>query len=136
MSLLADAIVRAGSEVTWWSCAFDHTHKRVVTPRGMRYSVGPHYEIILTAAAGYERNVSVRLLLFNFDTSRQIARLAAREPVPDLILTSYPPIEVVSEIAAYGRRHSIPTIADIRDLWPDISLEAAPAAARPIARHL
>ncbi|MBV8193142.1 MAG: glycosyltransferase [Alphaproteobacteria bacterium] len=134
MSLLADAIVCAGGDVTWWSCAFDHTHKRVVTPRGMRYRVGPRYEIILSGAAGYQRNVSARRLMFNFRTSRQIARLAAREPKPDLILTSYPPIEVVSEVAAYGRRHAIPTIADIRDLWPDIWLDAAPAAARPIAK--
>jgi glycosyltransferase involved in cell wall biosynthesis len=136
MSLLADAIVRAGGEVTWWSTAFDHTHKRVVAPRGMRYKVGPRYEVILTAASGYKRNVSMRRLIFNFRTSRRIARLAALEPKPDLILTSYPPIEVVSEIAAYGRRHSIPTIADIRDLWPDIWLDAAPDAARPIARLL
>jgi glycosyltransferase involved in cell wall biosynthesis len=136
MSLLADEIVRTGGEVTWWSTSFDHTHKRVVTPRGMRYRVGPRYEIILTAAAGYKRNVSARRLIFNFRTSRQIARLAALEPKPDLILTSYPPIEVVSAVAAYGRRHSIPTIADIRDLWPDIWLDAAPAAARPIAKLL
>jgi len=136
MSLLADAIVRAGGEVTWWSTAFDHTHKRVVTPRGMKYRVAPRYEVILTKAAGYKRNVSVRRLIFNFRTSRQIAELAALEPKPDLILTSYPPIEVVSQVAAYGRRHSIPTIADIRDLWPDIWLDAAPAAARPIAKLL
>ena len=136
MSLLSDAIVRAGGEVTWWGTAFDHTQKRVVTPRGIRYKVGPRYEVILTAAAGYKRNVSVRRLIFNSRTSRHIARLAALEPKPDLILTSYPPIEVVSEVAAYGRRHSIPTIADIRDLWPDIWLDAAPAAARPIAKLL
>lgn len=136
MSLLADAIVRGGGEVTWWSTAFDHTQKRVVTPRGMRYRVEPHYEVILTAAAGYERNVSVNRLIFNFRTSRQIAKLAALEPKPDLILTSYPPIEVVSQIAAYGQRHSIPTIADIRDLWPDIWLDAAPTAARPMAKLL
>ena len=43
---------------------------------------------------------------------------------------------MVSEVAAYGRRHSIPTIADIRDLWPDIWLDAAPAAAKPIAKLL
>ena len=102
----------------------------------MRYRVGPRYEVILTTAAGYGRNVSVRRLIFNFRTSRQIARLAALEPKPDLILTSYPPIEVVSEVADYGRRHSIPTIADIRDLWPDIWLDAAPVAARPIAKLL
>ena len=136
MSLLADAIVRGGGEVTWWSTAFDHTHKRFVTPRGMRYKVGPRYEVILSAAPGYKRNVSVRRLIFNFRTSRRIAQLAALEPKPDLILTSYPPIEVVSEVAAYGRRHSIPTIADIRDLWPDIWLDAAPAAAKPIAKLL
>jgi hypothetical protein len=50
MSPLVDAIVR--EEVTWWSTAFDHTHKRVVTPRGMRYRVR-RYEVIFTAAAGY-----------------------------------------------------------------------------------
>jgi glycosyltransferase involved in cell wall biosynthesis len=134
MSLVADAIVRAGGEVTWWSCAFDHAHKRVVIPRGTRYRVEPRYEIILTTAAGYKRNVSPRRLIFNFRTSRQISWLAEFEPKPDLILTSYPPIEVVSKVAAYGRRHSIPTIADIRDLWPDIWLDAAPAPARPIAK--
>ncbi|WIM13727.1 glycosyltransferase [Enhydrobacter sp.] len=136
MSLLADEIVRAGGEVTWWSTAFDHTRKRIVTPRGVRYSVGPRYEIILTTAAGYKHNVSPRRLIFNFRTSRQIFRLAALEPKPDLILTSYPPIEVVSEVAAYGRRHSVPTIADIRDLWPDIWLDAAPAATRSVAKLL
>ena len=50
MGLLADAIVCAGGE-SWWSSAFDHTHKRVVTPRGTRYRVGPRYEVIPTAAA-------------------------------------------------------------------------------------
>jgi glycosyltransferase involved in cell wall biosynthesis len=74
--------------------------------------------------------------MFNFRTSREFARLAALEPKPDLILTSYPPIEVVSEVAAYGRRHSIPTIADIRDLWPDIWLDAAPAGTGAIAKLL
>ena len=136
MSLLADAIVRAGGEVTWWSSAFDHTHKRAVTPRGMRYRVGPRYEVILTAAAGYKHNVSARRLSFNFHTARQFARLAALEPKPDVILTSYPPIEVVSEVAAYGRRHLVPSIADIRDLRPDIWLDAAPARARSIAKLL
>jgi hypothetical protein len=28
--------------------------------------VGPRYEVILTTAAGYGRNVSVRRLIFNF----------------------------------------------------------------------
>jgi glycosyltransferase involved in cell wall biosynthesis len=136
MSLLAESIVRAGAEVTWWSSAFDHTQKRIVTPRGLRYRVEPGYEVILVTSTGYEHNVSVRRLIFNFRTSRQIARLALLEPKPDLILTSYPPIEVVSQVAAYGRRNSIPTIADIRDLWPDIWLDAAPSAARPIAKLL
>src|SRR5262249_17820310 len=103
---------------------------------GMRYKVEPRYEVILTGAAGYERNVSLRRLIFNFHTSRQFARLAALEPKPHLVLTSYPPIELVSEIAAYGRHHSIPTIADILDLWPDIWLGAAPAAARATAKLL
>lgn len=136
MSLLANAIEKAGADVTWWSSAFDHTHKRMVTPRGMRYRTGPGHEVILTGAPGYARNVSVQRLVFNFRTAREFARRAAAEPRPDLILTSYPPIELVSQIAAYGKQHGIPTIADIRDLWPDVWPDAAPAAVRPLARLL
>jgi glycosyltransferase involved in cell wall biosynthesis len=136
MGLLADAIVRSGGEVTWWSSTFDHKHKRAVAPNGTRYGSVPGCNVILTSAPGYRRNVSVRRLLFNLQTSRQIARLAKLEPKPDLILASYPLIEVVSEIAAYGRWQSIPTIADVRDLWPDIWLDAAPKEVRPIAKLL
>lgn len=134
MSLLAEAIEKAGGDVVWWSSAFDHTQKRIVTPRGTRYRIGSHQEVILTNAPGYARNVSVQRLVFNFRTAREFAQRAVGEPKPDLILTSYPPIELVSKIATYGNRNGIPTIADIRDLWPDVWLDAAPAVARPLAK--
>lgn len=134
MGLLAEALVRRGNHVVWWGSSFDHAHKAHVTPAGLRYRVNANFDVILTEAAGYARNISVQRLAFNRATAREFSRLASREVVPDVILTSYPPIELVSTIAGFGQAHGVPTIADVRDLWPDVWLEAAPKIARPLAR--
>ncbi len=136
MDLLAEEICARGGRVTWWSTTFDHRRKRDVTPRGDRYEIRPRYEVILTHAAGYKRNISIDRLRFNRATAREFASRAVSEPQPDLILSSYPTIELVSAVGAYGRARGIPTVADVRDLWPDIWVDVAPSVLRPFARAL
>src|SRR5450432_4191513 len=34
----------------------------------------------------------------------------------------------------YGRRNSVPTVIDLRDMWPDILADVAPRVLRPVAR--
>jgi len=60
---------------------------------------------------------------------------APREPKPDIIVASWPTIELGREAVAYGRAAGVPVVLDVRDLWPDIFVELAPAWARSLASH-
>ena len=55
-------------------------------------------------------------------------------PRPDLILCSYPTIELSVEAVRYGRTHGIPVVLDVRDLWPDIVLDLLPTILRSPGR--
>jgi glycosyltransferase involved in cell wall biosynthesis len=136
MDLLANELWNRGAHLTWWSVAFEHKSKRLSMPKGYRYLEKPGYEVILTQASGYRRNISVGRLRFNRRTADEFVRLASREPPPDLILTSYPTIELVGAIGRFSKRHGIPAVADVRDLWPDIWVDAAPSRLRRPATML
>jgi glycosyltransferase involved in cell wall biosynthesis len=136
MDMLAEQILARGGRVTWWSTTFDHRRKKHVTPLGDRFEVRKGFEVVLTHAAGYKRNISAARIRFNRATAYEFSERVRSETPPDIILSSYPTIELVGAIGRYGRTNGIPTVADIRDLWPDIWLDAAPGPLRPTARLL
>ena len=45
-----------------------------------------------------------------------------------------PPIELTAVVVAYARRREIPVAVDVRDIWPDVWLDAAPPVLRPLVR--
>ena len=92
----------------------------------MRYSARPGYEIVLMKGYSYQRNISFQRLLFNYSMEREFRRLTKTEQPPDVILAAYPPIELAAAAGRYGHEHGVPTIGDVRDLWPDIWAEAVP----------
>ena len=47
------------------------------------------------------------------------ASLRAR---PDVILASSPPLPVAAAAAVLGRRHRVPWVMDVRDLWPEAAI--------------
>lgn len=56
-----------------------------------------------------------------------------REEVrPDVIIVSMPTLELASRAVGYGRKHNIPVLVDLRDLWPDIFVDALPKFVRPL----
>ena len=136
MDILARQLLRKGADVTWWSTTFDHRTKKHLAPLGSRYQIQQRLEVILTSAPGYRRNISPRRLIFNWLSARRFRKLCESEPRPDVILASYPTIEMISAIADYAQHRAIPVVADIRDLWPEIWLEAVPPSFRFAARGL
>jgi glycosyltransferase involved in cell wall biosynthesis len=51
---------------------------------------------------------------------------------PDLILVGMPTPELCATVARFAERRGVPFIIDVRDLWPDLFLEAVPAWLRPL----
>lgn len=88
----------------------------------------------MIASPGYGSSISWRRLRDHRIWGRRFARAIRSAPAPDVIFCAYPTIEAASVCAEYGRERGIPVVIDLRDMWPDIFLEAAPAPLRPLAR--
>lgn len=123
--ILARMLAEAGHEVCWWTTAFDHNHKRhrYGTDTTL-HSDGVRLELI--HGPGYSRNVSIKRLYDHHRVAQRFTLRAEKAARPDIIVSSYPTVELCHAVQQYATRHGIPTIMDIRDLWPDIFVDILP----------
>lgn len=134
MGILAEELVNRGHEVLWWNSTFMHATKQQRYETDATAQLGPRYQIRFLRVPGYGRNVSLARIRNHRALGRKFRREAAGCPRPDVILSSYPTIELSREAVRYGRRHGVPTVLDVRDLWPDLFLDRLPWIARPAGR--
>jgi glycosyltransferase involved in cell wall biosynthesis len=134
--ILSAMLAERGHEVVWWSSSFDHARKRHHEGTARTIRLRPNLTLRLLHGVAYRSNVSLARLVNHWQIAREFAAAARSETRPDLILTSFPTIELSVACTRYGKRHGVPVVVDIRDLWPDIFLELLPQALRPIGRLL
>jgi len=132
--LLSEALAARGHEVLWWSSTFDHSHKRYRARAGREIIISDGPRLRLLHGPSYRRNVSFARLANHRAIGRQFRALAKGERKPDVIVASWPTIELSREAVAYGTSEDVPVVLDVRDLWPDIFLELAPTWAQRMAR--
>lgn len=136
-SMLAEELARRGHEVVWWTSAFDHYRKQMREVARQSVSVGgDEYIIVTLRAIGYRAHVSLRRMVDQWWTGRDLRRRSRRERSPDVICCGLPTLELATASRALGRRHGCPVVLDIRDLWPDIFVDVVPERLRPLARPL
>lgn len=133
--ILAQYLVEQGHEVVWWGSAFDHFTKRHHYSTDTQIQVSDRFKMVLFHGDGYRRNVSFARMKDHRQVATKFAAAIEKEAhKPDVILTSFPTIELSAVSVRYGKRHGIPVVLDIRDLWPDIFLDAAPKAMGGLVR--
>ena len=122
---LAQYLHQQGHEVIWWTTRFDHYGKsfRNVAPNTPVRPDTNGPEIVFLESCGYQRHIGPRRFFDHWQVGRAFRRLAPLQEKPDVILTSFPLVELCNETVEYGRKHNVPTILDIRDLWPDVIYE-------------
>ncbi|MBY0371303.1 glycosyltransferase family 4 protein [bacterium] len=133
--MIAQALLAAGHEVVWWGSSFDHFTKQHHYIGDKTLHPQERFRMELLDGGGYRRNIS-------FQRIRDHRRLAAKfrtavekeTRLPDVILCSFPSIELADAASDFGKRNGIPVYLDIRDLWPDIFVGAAPGPLRGVAR--
>lgn len=82
---------------------------------------------------GYRRNVSFQRIRDHRQIAREFASRARTETrTPDVVLASYPPIELAAEAVNYARAARRPVVVDVRDLWPDIFADLLPGPLRAV----
>lgn len=136
MSMLGEALAQRGHHVTWWSTTFDHFKKRYRYQSDAHYEIAPTFQIrFIHSQLRYKSNASVSRFLNYAHIARRFSQLAQSAEEPDLILAGMPTAELCQAVTRYAQPRNIPTIIDIRDLWPEDIEQLFPPFLRPIA-HL
>jgi glycosyltransferase involved in cell wall biosynthesis len=134
---LAKFLAARGHDVTWWTSTFDHMRKKHWADTDRTLERSEALQIRLLHGCGYRSNVSVRRFRDHAQIAAKYARLARVEArQPEVIVAALPTIELCAESVKHGRRQGIPVVLDMRDMWPDIFVDAVPRLARPAARCL
>ncbi len=132
--LIANMLDARGHEVTWWVSTFDHARRRQRSETDVIESFGRTGRLRMLRSPGYKSVVSLKRLYDHVVWGRRFAQAIRAEQKPDIIFCAYPTIESAAVCARYGARHGIPVVLDLRDMWPDIFVDAVPRRARFIAR--
>jgi glycosyltransferase involved in cell wall biosynthesis len=130
--ILARTLRDRGHRVVWWASAFrhgDHTF-RVHEERFVEWE---GITLALIQSPGYRRNVSLQRLRDHHVLGRNMARAAESRPRPDVIHCGYPTLETCEAMVDYAGRHRVPTVVDVRDMWPEAFLDVLPGPARVLA---
>lgn len=133
---IANLMASRGHEVTWWTSTVDHFTRAHFVTDSREVVVRDGLKLQFLHGCLYRRNVSLARLVNHRQIAAKFTRLARQRPNPDVILCSYPTIELSAAAAAFGRRVGIPVLLDVRDLWPDEILTRLPPTTRGIARLL
>jgi glycosyltransferase involved in cell wall biosynthesis len=134
--ILAELLVQKGHEVVWWTSSFHHVRKRQRSVRNTRVSVGERYDLQLLYGPSYSGNVSLRRILNHKSVAKNFRKLAPTQQVPDVILCSWPLIELCVEAVNFGKSVGVPVVLDVRDMWPDAITDIAPRSLQPVAKWL
>ncbi len=127
-------LVSRGHKVVWWTSAFDHFRKQHLAEEDTFLTEPDGLRIRLLRGSGYKRNVSFQRFRDHAQVARRFQVLSEFEEMPDILVSALPTVEMCLAAGVYGRRNSVPTVVDLRDMWPDILTDVAPPVLRPLAR--
>lgn len=131
---LAAILAERGHIVTWWTSSVDHFSKTQWVQQSGAHVVGKNLQLQFLHGCLYRRNVSLARYRNHRQIAREFLRIASDRKPPDLILCSYPTIELSEAAVAYAGKRNIPIYLDIRDLWPDEILTKIPIPVKPLGR--
>ena len=133
--IMAQMLSDAGHEVVWWTSDFDHYNRRHRYNGNHSKSTITGYDIQYLKSRGYRKNISYDRIAANKEVALSFAKIARQySNIPDVIIASIPTAELAWQGIKYGKKHGIPVLLDVRDLWPDHIVDLAPIWAKPLVK--
>ena len=129
--LMAEAFVRAGHRVVYWTSDFSHAAKR-----GRILSEDPSsagIELRLVPTRPYHRNVGLARVRSHRDYAREWQRLCADAGRPDVVVSSFPTIAAAEAALRIGHRAGAKVVIDVQDAWPETFERLVPRPFRALA---
>ena len=133
--LMAQALVRGGHEVVYWSADFSHAHKR---PRDVKALEGEYGGISLRLVhePPYQRNICLKRLGSPWWFARNWLAAAkseingheaAKARKPDILVVSSPPLSLGAVARTFCRKAGVKLVIDVQDAWPETFARVVPA---------
>ena len=133
--LMAEAFVRAGHHVVYWTSDFSHARKE---RRRAEAKANGGFEIRFVPTRPYEKNVSWARVKSHRAYAADWERAAidfVKQPcdAPDLIVVSAPPVSTGPVALRLARRFGARLVVDVQDAWPETFYRLLPRGFRWIA---
>jgi glycosyltransferase involved in cell wall biosynthesis len=126
MGMLSSLLSERGHEVHWFSSSFHHYKKIQRSTNDKDIKVDNKFIVHLLKTKGYKKNISINRILHYRNLAKKFLYKAKLLEKPDIIIATLAPLELSKKVVNYGEENGIPTIIDIRDLWPEIFEEMLP----------
>ena len=128
--MLANILTSKGHEVVWWTSTFDHARKKQRFGMDTSIDISNYFNIRLLNSVGYKKNMSINRIINHYAIANKFSKLSRLEVQPDIILCSFPTIELSLVATRYGKEKNVPVVIDVRDLWPDVIVDLFPKKIR------
>ena len=115
---LAELLCSKGVEVEVITTTFSHIKKQQREKNESLFMNLP-YKFTMLPEPGYPKNVCIKRFFSHFVFGKNLAKYLERIIRPDLVLISVPSLDVGEAARKYCKKHNIPFIVDIQDLWPE-----------------
>lgn len=132
--LLAQTLVDAGLDVTWFTSAFNHTRKEFY-PSSLPVADGSGIRFRLVSTYGYRKNIGVGRLFSEAMFAGRLMLESRRESCrPNLIIAGHATLFSGVASVLLAKWYGVPLVIDMFDLWPEIFQLAFPSKLRRFAR--
>lgn len=110
-----------GHNVEWFCSSFEHYTKKQRCEKSEVIQYNDNLKINLIKTIGYRRNISIsRILSQKVEFRQTLLHMRKKNYNPDIIITPIAALTISDELSNYCKKNSIPLVADVRDLWPEI----------------
>ena len=117
-----------GHHATFINSSFYHQKRTQRFNQTTTLKVDDNFDVVCLKARAYQRSISPARFASHRDAAASFREWLKTNPEqPDVIIASYPVVELCAAAADYAAPRGIPVIMDCRDFWPDIFTEILPS---------
>ena len=133
-ALFGQHLAKCGHQVTWWCSTFDHAKKIQLFEKDQIVNWQDNLEVRFLKSRGYKKSISLSRILDHREVGNKFINQARKMPVPDVIVVSLTPPDLLMKAVTFSKETGCPVAADIRDLWPDVIPEFFPNWMKPLIK--
>lgn len=119
MGGLARELLARNHEVVWYTNNVDRIDGKQIASGTHRFEAPSGEEMVVFGVPGFGTRTSPMRLFSQFLTAGRTGAALLHGERPDVVVAAYPYLESAFAAVAIGRIRKIPTIVDVRDLYPD-----------------